>query len=117
MTVIQRHNTLRVRFALWIAGLLLTALVLFGGVVNLSMASGLAGSVDDSLQVSTAQAIAAVVDNGQLADGLPLTPAITTLNERGLTIRILEAVGLYRGLPILRANLTQLSSDVRALRP
>ncbi|MEO8391371.1 MAG: ATP-binding protein [Chloroflexota bacterium] len=111
MNVIRSHNTLRVRFALWTAGLLFAALGLFGALVYFNMARGLASSVDDSLEVSTAQAIAAVVDNGQLADGLPVSPALTALNERGLTIRILafdgtviEAVGLYRALPMASAN-------------
>ena len=113
MTLIQRHNTLRLRFALWTAGLLLGAFGLFGALVYFNMARGLSASVDNSLEVSTAQAIAAIVDNGQLADGLPISPAITSLNERGLTIRILrltgsviEAVGLYRDMPTLAANLS-----------
>ena len=110
MTVVQRHNTLRLRFAVWTAGLVLTALVLFGALVYFNMSRGLAASVDDSLEVSTAQAIAAVVDNDRLSltNGLPASAAITTLNERGLSIRVLSlngeriaGVGLYSDLPIL----------------
>ena len=60
-------NTLRVRFALWIAGLMLIVLVLFGTFVYFSMHQGLANSVDDSLRLSTSQAIAAVnIENGQI---------------------------------------------------
>lgn len=106
--MIQRYNTLRVRFAFWIAGLLFAILLIFGIFVYTSMAGGLAASVDASLQLSAVQAIAAAVDNGRIsiADGIPEPSAITALDDRGFTIRILRldgtvqgAFGLYRTLP------------------
>ncbi len=112
--MIRRYNTLRVRFALWTAGLLLTALIFFGVFVYIIMASELARSVDDSLQLSAAQAITAAVDNGQISvsDGVPESSAITSLQDRGVTIRILsldgailKALGQYRGLPVGELNL------------
>lgn len=107
MMIFRRRSTLRVRFATWIAALLLTTLGVFGLSVYFAMARGLAGSVDDALQFNAAQAIAAIVENGQLSlsDGIPTSPTLSTLQERGFTIRvltvdgvILRAVGLYRDL-------------------
>ena len=102
-------KTLRVRFALWTAGLLLAVLVLFGVFVYLSMWQGLANSIDDSLRLSTSQAIAAVnIENGQInfSDSLPES-STADLRDRGLTIRILspngdliQAVGPYQKIPI-----------------
>ena len=106
----QWLKTLRVRFALWVAGLLLLVFVAFGVFVYVSLGQGLAASVDTSLQVSASQAIAAVnIENGQInfTDSLPETSAITGLRDRGLTIRILSAdgqtlssLGPYRSLPV-----------------
>ena len=62
IVMIQRYNTIRVRFALWTAGLLITALIGFGMFVYLILGSELARSVDDSLQLSAAQAIANALD-------------------------------------------------------
>jgi heavy metal sensor kinase len=103
-------KTLRVRFALWVAGLLLLVFVAFGMFVYVSLGQGLAASVDTSLQVSASQAIAAVnIENGQInfTDSLPETSAVTGLRDRGLTIRILTAggqtlasLGPYRSLPV-----------------
>lgn len=112
--MIRRFNTLRVRFALWTAGLLIAALIAFGVFVYLIMASELARAVDDSLQLSAAQAIAAAVDNGQISvsDGVPEPSAITSLHDRGFTIRILgldgatlKALGEYRTLPVNEMSL------------
>ena len=103
-------NTLRVRFALWTAGLMLIVLVLFGAFVYFSMHQGLANSIDDSLRLSTSQAIAAVnIENGQInfSDSLPEGSGVADLQERGFTIRILslngdllQAVGPYRNISI-----------------
>ena len=107
----SRLNTLRVRFALGIAGLLLAILIVFGTYVYLNMASSLGAALDDSLQLSGIQAIAAAdIDHDQLAisDGIPATTALTELRARGLTIRflrlngtILQATGAYRRVPVL----------------
>lgn len=105
----KRFKTLRVRFALWTASLMLVVLVLFGTFVYFNMRQGLANSIDESLSLSTSQAIAAVnIENGQInfSDSLPEN-STTNLRERGLTIRILtsdgkvlQSVGPYRSLAV-----------------
>ena len=111
----QRFSTLRARFALWVAGLLLVALVGFGALVYASMAQGLHRALDESLQLSAAQAIAGIpaenlnVEDGSvtLADSVVEGAAAAELRERGLTIRVLspagqlrQAVGPYRALSV-----------------
>lgn len=108
-------KTLRVRFALWVAGLLLAAFAAFGAFVYLSLARGLSASIDDSLRLSASQAIAAVnIENGQLnfSDSLPEGAAANTQHERDLTIRILDprgqilqAVGEFDDWPVTGASL------------
>jgi signal transduction histidine kinase len=91
----KRIKTLRVRFALWTAGLMLIVLVLFGTFVYISLWQGLANSIDDSIKLSTTQAIAAVnIENGQInfSDSLPNNSA-AEFRDRGLTIRILSSDG------------------------
>jgi heavy metal sensor kinase len=89
--------TLRIRFALWVAGLLLVVLVAFGGLVYVSLAHDLYTSLDDALQLSASQALAAVnSENGQInfADSIPeSSPATQDLRERGVTIRIFDVQG------------------------
>ena len=46
----RRLKTLRARFALWIAGLLLIVLAAFGAWVYISLRQGLLSSIDDSLR-------------------------------------------------------------------
>lgn len=111
----RRLRTLRVRFALWIVGLLLGVLTAFGVFVYVSLAQGLTASVDISLQLSASQAIAAVnIENGQinLADSLPESSAVAGLRDRGLTIRILSpagqvlaSLGPYQALSVTRQSL------------
>lgn len=117
----SRFRTLRARFALWTAGLLLAAMLGFSAFVYLRTAQGLRGSLDDSLQVSAAQAIAGIggenlnIEDGQvsLGDNLSETAAFTQLQEQGLTIRVLngdgtvrQAVGTYRSLPVDSGSLS-----------
>jgi len=111
----KRFNTLRVRFALWVAGLLLVALLAFGALVYVSLSSSLKASIDESLQLSAAQATAAVnIEDGELAftDGLPQAPALSGLQDRGFTIRVLnaagqvlQAVGPYHALPVASTDI------------
>ena len=89
-------STLRVRFAFWVAILLLGALIVFGVFVYVSLSRSLHASVDDSLQLSAAQAIAAVnVENGELSisDSIPETSAIAGLRG-GRTLPVTRAWGL-----------------------
>jgi len=108
--------TLRLRFALWVAALLLAALAVFGAFVYFSLARGLANSLDESLRLSASQAIAAVnIENGQInfSDSIPEDGTVAAeLQARGLTIRIfntrgqmLQAFGLYRDLSLAPASL------------
>jgi heavy metal sensor kinase len=111
----KRFSTLRARFALWVAGLLLVALLAFGALVYASLSSSLKAGIDDSLQLSAAQANAAVnIEDGELAiaDGIPETPALSGLKERGFTIRVLsaagqvlQAAGPYHDLPVASADI------------
>jgi heavy metal sensor kinase len=101
--------TLRVRFALWVAGLLLVVLAAFGAFVYFSLKQGLRASVDDALRLSASQVTATInVEDGQIDfnDTLPENDPTLGLQERGLTLRILdpagqvmEALGPYRALP------------------
>ncbi len=98
------------RFALWIAALLLAALLAFGAFVYIMMARSLYGAIDDLLQLSVAQAVAAInIENGRLtlSDSIPETSDLARLRDRGLTIRVLsvqgdvlQAVGPYSDLPV-----------------
>ncbi len=111
----KRFKTLRFRFGLWVAGLLLSVLVIFGAFVYFSLATSLSASIDSSLQLSAAQAITAVnIENGQInfLDSVPEGPVATELSERGLTIRILdpsghilESFGTFQSLPVDLPNL------------
>lgn len=106
----SRIRTLRVRFAFWVAILLLGALIAFGAFVYANLSRSLYANADDSLQLSAAQAIAAVnIENGVLSisDSIPETSALAGLRERGLTIRVLnpaghvlQAVGPYHSQPL-----------------
>jgi len=89
-------RTLRFRFAVWTAGLLLVVLAGFGAYVYLNMAQGLRASIDDTLQLSAAQAVAAIeVDNGRLdlPDSFIEQPENADLRTNGLTLRLLSPDG------------------------
>src|SRR3954454_15709357 len=111
----KRFSTLRARFALWVAALLLVALLAFGALVYASLSSSLKAGIDDSLQLSAAQANAAVnIEDGELAiaDGIPETPALSGLQDRGFTIRVLnaagqvlQAVGPYQALSVASTDI------------
>jgi len=116
MTMILRFSTLRFRFSLWTATFLITALIGFGVFVYIIMSSELSRSVDDALQLSAAQAIAATVEDERLSvsDGLPELSTVPALRDKGLTIRVLNAdgvtlgaLGAYRDLPVTTGNLIE----------
>lgn len=108
-------STLRARFALGVAGLLLVALLAFSALVYISLSRSLKAGIDDSLQLSAAQANAAVnIEDGAItvADGIPETSAIAGLQDRGFTIRVLnvagqvlQAVGPYHALPVATTDI------------
>lgn len=112
-------KSLRVRFALWVAGLILAVILIFGTFVYLNLQTGLANSIDDSLRLSASQAIAAVnIENGAInfSDSIPETDAIAELRARGLTIRILsltgqtfQSFGPYQQFPVDPVILNQAS--------
>ena len=56
----RRLKTLRVRFALWTAGLLFGALVIFGIFVYANMSRSLATVVDETLHLTAMQLIAEI---------------------------------------------------------
>ncbi len=107
--------TLRVRLALWVAGLLLVVLAAFGTFVYLDLNHGLEASIDDSLRLSMSQTLATInIENGQfdLSDSLPENDATLSLRQRGLTLRlldpagqVLQAFGSYSTLPVLPSSL------------
>ncbi len=109
-------KTLRVRFALWTAGLLLAALMLFSSFVYIRMAQSLADSVDSALRFAVSQ----VLEEADIAEGelvsvdefledMPNAPLI----EQGFSFRLLDGVGQtlqeygpYRALPQPQVNFT-----------
>ncbi len=102
--------TLRLRFALWVSGLLLAIMAVYGAMVYLDLARGLAASIDDSLRLGASQAAETLnLEDGvaELPSTLPESADAADLRERGLTVRILgprggvlEASGPYRELTI-----------------
>lgn len=102
-------KTLRVRFALWTAGLLLAALMLFSSFVYIRMAQSLADSVDSALRFAVSQ----VLDEADIAEGELVSVdefledmSSTPLIEHGFSFRLLNGAGQtlqeygpYRALP------------------
>ncbi|MBI5566038.1 MAG: HAMP domain-containing histidine kinase [Chloroflexi bacterium] len=111
----NRLRTLRVRFALWTAGLLVAALALFGLIVYGDMARGLTAAVDDSLRL-TAIELAAEIDvaNGEpsLNEDPTQDPQYTRLREQNFSLRLwnlsgqlVQEFGPYNNLPPIPAGL------------
>lgn len=104
----KQINTLRVRFALWTAVLVLIILTGFSLYVYTSMERGLHTYVDDALRLSASQVIAGLnVEEDQLilSEHFPEEPENADLLEQGYTIRILspmeevlQTFGLYDDL-------------------
>ena len=89
-------KTLRVRFALWTAGLLLAALTLFSTYVYIRMAQSLADSVDSALRLAVSQVVAEVdVANGEFVAVDELLEDIpnTFLSEQGFSFQLLDGKG------------------------
>jgi heavy metal sensor kinase len=90
-----KARSLRFRFALWTALLILVVLAAFGAAVYLKMAHDLGAALDASLQVSASQIIASLnIDHGQLTlpDSLAESPSGSS-PRNGLRARILSPDG------------------------
>ncbi len=109
-------KTLRVRFALWTAGLLLVALMLFGLFVYANMSRSLASAVDETLRLTALQLIAET----ETGDGETIfieysieDRQYTRLREQGFSMRVLNLTGQsvqeegpYRDLPQPQVDFT-----------
>jgi len=91
-------KTLRVRFSLWVAGLLLVAFSMFGSIVYFSMARGLLAAVDSGLHATASRIILNARDDEENVNvagldkyGEELDDA--DLRESQFTIRILDLDG------------------------
>lgn len=121
----KRINTLRVRFALWTASLVLFILTVFSLYVYGSMERGLHGYVDESLTLSASQVIASLnIEDAKLilSEHFPEEPENTDLLEEGYTIRILspreevlQTFGLYHELlpPVSLTSFSPFFSTIR----
>jgi heavy metal sensor kinase len=90
-------RSLRTRFGLWVAVLVLVAVIVFGGFVYASVERGMRSSLADSLRVS-ASVVASTVEvrNGQMVldDTLPSTdPDFEGLRAQGTTVRYVDPKG------------------------
>ena len=91
----MKFNSLRMRFALWTAILILIVLSGFGLFVYLNMANGLYDALDNALAVNASQIMASLnIDNGVLTlpDSLTESPGGEALPE-GYSVRILSPDG------------------------
>jgi heavy metal sensor kinase len=112
----NRLKTLRLRFALWTAGLLLAVLTLFGIFVYIRMAQSLTDSVDNALRQAAAQVEAKVdVQDGELVsdDDIIEDMRNSPLLKQGFSFRVLnnsgqtiQEYGPYRPLPQPPVNFT-----------
>lgn len=104
-------RTLRFRFALWTAALIVAILAAFGGFVYFNLGLSLRSAVDYSLSLSAAQTATSLnISNGQIAQPEPITPdesGSQVFGEHGLTIivldangTVLQAAGTYRAWPV-----------------
>lgn len=109
--------TLRARFALWVAVLILVALAGFGSFVYVTVANWQAAALDDTLRLNAAQLVeSSDIDEGKIdvADDLVVLDSGLTdeLRSRGLTIQvfdphgaILQSYGTYQSLAMDAAAL------------
>ncbi len=88
----KRFKTLRARFALWTAGLLLIILSAFGLFIFESTAQGLSDRMDDSLTFVASQFIAGLdLEEEDLVttENIALEPENIDLSARGFAVRVL----------------------------
>lgn len=89
-------RTLRIRFALWTAGFLLAALILFGLFVYFTMSYSLATPVDQTLHLTAMQLLAEIDtrDGHLVVIENPIEETeYTQLREQGLSMRVLDLDG------------------------
>jgi heavy metal sensor kinase len=90
-------RSLRTRFGLWVAVLVLVAVVVFGGFVYVSVGRGMRGSLADSLRVSASVVLSTVdIKNGKMVvdESLPTTdPDFEGLRAQGTTVRYVDTGG------------------------
>lgn len=89
-------RTLRIRFALWTAGFLLAALILFGLFVYFTMSYSLATPVDQTLHLTAMQLLAEIDtrDGHLVVIENPIEETeYTQLREQGLSMRVLDIDG------------------------
>lgn len=108
-------RTLRFRFALWTAGLLLVALVSFGAFVYLTMARSLSASVDEGLRLNASQALMVMEVEGStldLPDSFLESPQTAGLRDQRFILRILHpdgqvrrVFGGYHSLPVTEGSI------------
>jgi heavy metal sensor kinase len=107
-------KTLRGRFALWTAGLLLFVLILFGIFIYVRMAQSLNDSVDNALKLVASQVEAEVdVENGELIPDDNFIEDLLLLLDQGFSFRVLNnnsqtihEYGSYVSLPQPQVNFT-----------
>lgn len=92
----SKLKTLRVRFALWTAGLLLVMLILFGAFVYYNTAQNLVNAVDNTLRLTAVQ----ITSDIDIADGELIAieefladERHVSLREQGFTVQILDRAG------------------------
>lgn len=87
-------KTLRVRFAVWTAGLLFATLLLFGLLVYLIMAYNLLAVVDETLQAITTQLIDEVDQRGLLPiEDIVEEPQYERLRAQNFSLRVQNLTG------------------------
>jgi len=106
----RRARTLRVRFALWTAGLLLVVLTAFGFYIYRSMAVRLSAAVDESLTLVGAQVVAGLDLEGDrliFSEDFDQEPENVDLRRRGYTVwvfspdgRLIHAFGPYQDMAL-----------------
>ncbi len=112
----KKLNTLRVRFSLWTASLLLAMLVVFAAFVYLNTAQNLARAVDDTLNRTAIQLISEIdIQDRELVsiERFFAHEGNAPLREQGFTLRIsdpaghtLQEYGPYSALPQSSASFT-----------
>jgi len=119
--MMKRLRTVRGRFALWTAGLLLVGLSVFGFYVYQSMARRLATAVDESLTLVGAQVVAGldiVKDRLVSSESFTEEPENVDLQRRGYTVwvtrpegQVIHAFGPYQHLDLLSGGTAAFSTQ------